>query len=82
MANAGKRDGRTQGEGREECPQDLHRAHTPLEHLGDSKGAPLKNGNEKQYPKSRESGCSFSIFEQSTALAAWKLKADFPSHVL
>lgn len=55
-----------------------HTSRTPW-HL---QGAPLKNGPEKQYPKSHRSDAVSLSLQQPVALATWKSKADFPSHIL
>ena len=64
------------GEGREECPKigpGTHISRTPWQ----LQGAPLKNGTAKQYPKSRSSGCSFSVSAAGPGLGTWEAESWF-----
>lgn len=74
MANIEKKDGRTRGEGREACPKTAlgtGTSRTPWQ----LQGAPLKNGTEKQYPKSRSLGCSFSISTTAHGLGTLEVES-------
>lgn len=80
MANPDTRDGRTQGkEGRR--ARRLGRSACAPGTPGNTwrlQGAALKDGHEKQYPKSRESGCSFSLSTIARGLGSLEVESRFP----
>lgn len=80
MANPDTRDGRTQGkEGR--SARRLGRGACAPGTPGNTwrlQGAALKDGHEKQYPKSRESGCSFSLSTTARGLGSLEVESRFP----